>query len=85
MESQVWVQGAAGTEVWLGVEPGKDKGIRCDRVVTGWTFIEELQRGAGDDSIEVEGEAEGEGQGRVECAEGQMGEQWEGGSGRQRH
>ena len=39
VESQVWVQGAAGKKVWLGVKLAKDKWS-----VTGWMFSEELQR-----------------------------------------
>ena len=45
VESQVWVQGAAGTEVWLGVKLARSKGS-----VIGWMLSGELQRRVGDDS-----------------------------------
>ena len=45
MESQVWVKGAAGTKVWLGV-----KLARSRRGVVRWMHSGELQRRVGDDS-----------------------------------
>ena len=49
MESQVWVQGGAGKEIWLGVRLRKDK-----RSVTGWVHSGELQRRAGGDGEWIE-------------------------------
>ena len=44
LESQVWVQGEAGTEVWLGVKLARSKGGGI-----GWMHSGELQRRVGDD------------------------------------
>ena len=44
VESQVWVQGEAGTEVWLGVKLAGSKGSKI-----GWMFSGKLQRLAGGD------------------------------------
>ena len=46
VESQVWVHGAAGTEVWLGVKLAGSKGSKI-----GWIFSGKLQRLAGEDRI----------------------------------
>ena len=40
----MWVPGATGTKVWLGVEVAKDK-----RSVTGWMFSGELRGRIGGD------------------------------------
>ena len=45
VESQMWVQGAADTEVWLGVKLARSKGS-----VIGWMPSGKLQRLVGEDN-----------------------------------
>ena len=68
VESQVWVQGAAGTEVWLGVKLAGSKGSKI-----GWIFSGKLQRLVGEDRRWWDRPVERKGQGRVDGAMAQVG------------
>ena len=72
VESQVWVQGEAGTEVWLEVKLAGSKGSKI-----GWMFSGKLQRLVGEGRRWWDRPAaEGKGQRRVDGAVAQVGGKW---------